>query len=756
MVLLVIAITAVLASFVPKMEADVTLKSGVNMEAPEYKRYQEFVKVFGEEEYILIAVKKGSQSSTSAILKSIETITDRLQRSDNVVEVISPTHLKLFQKRQDLFGTYRIVREEHGELNLPEDAELERIRAALPVIDLLVSRDRDSFGILLTTEEEHRYEPAVIEKTLKNIDSIVKQNLPGDAEYRIVGASVIRNAIQGYNIKTAYTFGVLCLLISTAVSYYIFKSLRAMFITVLVVTLCDLWILGLMAIFGIQINSTTALAFGLVLISSVEPVIHLVTHFNDCVRSSGDRIVAAKKSLMMGAGPCLVTSLTTAFGFSSLIVASLPMVRQLGIILSLGPLLAFVLAVVLTPALLIFMKPLKPAVYDRMAGDLVHLGFVRAQNVVFRHHKLCMGIIFLIIAVMFAGAPRIRSDTQILRMLTDGTPEMSDLRFVEKGLGPVNFLELVLEGKENTFKDPEAWKKVKVLEQQLRQLPEVVNTDSLLPLLVYIDELASDSETGAENLLTKPGAVSQLIGMISMTPEGAKVRSRFLDDKYSQLHISVRIKNSPSTTIADTVEQVRSVASREMQGTATVVVTGDLAVFEAQASDIVNSQAYSLLLAVLYMSCLLGLHFRSLALGIASLFPQILPQAVIFGTMGWFGISLDSVTVFAASVSIGLTVDNTVHSLTQMKREIQNSAGKVDIKACISAAYQVTGRAMISNHAVIFFGFIMLLISPFRPVINFGILGSLAIAFALIGDLIFMPSVILSSKTFRKMLGEKT
>jgi predicted RND superfamily exporter protein len=59
---------------------------------------------------------------------------------------------------------------------------------------------------------------------------------------------------------------------------------------------------------------------------------------------------------------------------------------------------------------------------------------------------------------------------------------------------------------------------------------------------------------------------------------------------------------------------------------------------------------------------------------------------------------------------------------------------------------------MISNHAVILFGFAMLLISPFRPVIAFGILGSLAILFSLVGDLVFMPSVILSSSLIRKML----
>jgi predicted RND superfamily exporter protein len=189
-----------------------------------------------------------------------------------------------------------------------------------------------------------------------------------------------------------------------------------------------------------------------------------------------------------------------------------------------------------------------------------------------------------------------------------------------------------------------------------------------------------------------------------------------------------------------------------MNGYGKVMVTGDLVVFEAQASEIVSSQTYSLLLSIVYMTILLTIQFRSFALGLISLFPQILPQAVIFGMMGWFGISLDSVTVFAASVSIGLTVDNTVHYVTQLKREISARGQTQTIEQCLSAAYDVTARAMISNHAVIFFGFTMLLISPFRPAGSFGILGSAAILCSLIGDLIFMPSVILSSSFIRRLL----
>jgi hypothetical protein len=157
-------------------------------------------------------------------------------------------------------------------------------------------------------------------------------------------------------------------------------------------------------------------------------------------------------------------------------------------------------------------------------------------------------------------------------------------------------------------------------------------------------------------------------------------------------------------------------------------------------------------MAVFYMSMLLTIQFRSLALGIMSLLPQILPQAVIFGTMGWLGIPLDQVTVFTASISIGLTVDNTVHYLTHLKRQMQASTGDPDVPKCLAAAYDVTARAMISNHAVIFFGFAMLLISPYQPVIYLGALGTLAIMFSLIGDLVFVPSAILASSRFRRLL----
>lgn len=751
-VLVVVFISACLAAFVPRMRADVTLKSGINTDAPEYAQFQEFVKHFGNEEFILIAVATDDPARIPTLLTALKKITEELERTDTIVEVLSLANLKVFQERKGRFGSYPLIVEDHGEVRLSDAPLLEKVRKALPFVDLLVSANGKTFGIMVRMDDRWSFDPPVITKLVEQIETILARNLPPGSEHRIIGAPVIRKAIQRYNVQTAYTFGLLCLVVATAVSFYIFKSFRATLITMVVVGLCDLWILGIMSWLGIQINSTTALAFGMVLISSVEPVIHLVTHFNESYKEIGDRTGAAKKALYLGAGPCLVTSFTTAFGFSSLIVASVPMVRQLGVILSMGPLLAFVLSVALAPAFLIAMKPLPPRVYRSMSSDLLSKGFDSTERFVLNNHRSFAIGLLLLIGVMVTGAPLIRSDTQIMRFLTDKTPEIQDVRFVEGRLAPISSLEIMVEAPENTFKDPAAWKRVKELERRLKEIPEVVSSESLLSLLEYLQNITSGRENASDELFTNPKAIPQLLAITSLSRDGKRMLARHLDEGFSRLHIGVRIKNSPGTTISQTIEHVRSAAEGVLSDLGKVTVTGDLAVFEAQASEIVSSQTYSLLLAVLYMSALLAIQFRSITLGFLSLLPQVLPQAVIFGTMGWFGIPLDSVTVFAASVSIGLTVDNTVHYLTQLKRVMRSGAHSGNVEACLRDAFKVTARAMISNHAVIFFGFAMLLISPFRPVIFFGVLGSLAILFSLVGDLVFMPSVILSSSLIRRML----
>jgi uncharacterized protein len=436
-------------------------------------------------------------------------------------------------------------------------------------------------------------------------------------------------------------------------------------------------------------------------------------------------------------------------------VSSIPMVFQLGLIMSLGVMLSFVVSVLVTTALLTSMRPINPRSYERMASDFVAQMLTRMENAIFDHYRLVTAVGLVFTVVMLASIPLVRSDTQVLRMLSASTQEIKDLRFVEERLTAVHSLELVIEAQDGAFKSPEAWKKVAELDDKLQRIPEVVSTDSFLPLLRYLHSLLGDSRWSVNNLFSNPALLPQLLMLTSLTDEGRRLTSRYLDDGSGRLHISVRIKNSPSVPITDTIEAVRSTAESVMEGHGRISVTGDIAVFAAQASALVRSQIRSLGLAFILITGLLMLNLRSVRLGLVSLIPNIPPVALIFGIMGWTGISLDSVTVFAASVALGLAVDDTVHFLTQLKLEMGAQRENGSIEHCVRRSFDVTAKAMLSTSTVLFFGFLVLVISPFRPVVSFGILGAASVLTALLADVIFMPSVILASPIVRRLLSKE-
>ncbi len=186
-----------------------------------------------------------------------------------------------------------------------------------------------------------------------------------------------------------------------------------------------------------------------------------------------------------------------------------------------------------------------------------------------------------------------------------------------------------------------------------------------------------------------------------------------------------------------------------------IYVTGRMLLLNEQTVGLVASQLKSLSLALAVITLLMVIQLRSLSLGLMSLIPNLFPLVSIFGLMGLFNIPLDSLTIFAAVISFGLSVDDSIHFLTHLKREIQNSNGKVDLLNCLKNAYATTSRALISTTAVLFLSSLALLFSPFRHVSSLGFLIASASLIALLGDLVVMPAVALKVKPLNRYLSEK-
>ena len=109
----------------------------------------------------------------------------------------------------------------------------------------------------------------------------------------------------------------------------------------------------------------------------------------------------------------------------------------------------------------------------------------------------------------------------------------------------------------------------------------------------------------------------------------------------------------------------------------------------------------------------------------------------MFGLMGWTGVIVDTGTVMATGVALGVTVDDVVHFMLMYRGGLKQGLGRRD---SIMVAYKGCGRAMYQSWGVMGLGLSVFALSPFTPTQPFGYLMVTLLSSALIGNLVVLPA----------------
>ena len=123
-----------------------------------------------------------------------------------------------------------------------------------------------------------------------------------------------------------------------------------------------------------------------------------------------------------------------------------------------------------------------------------------------------------------------------------------------------------------------------------------------------------------------------------------------------------------------------------------------------------------------------------------SLVPNLIPLLFAAAIIGLIGVELKAATSIIFAIAFGIAVDDTIHFLTKYK--IEREKGLSVIRSVYNT-YIDTGKAIILTTAILFFGFIMLSFSSFKPIFYIGFLLSVTFLASLISCLFVMPHFIL-------------
>jgi predicted RND superfamily exporter protein len=110
--------------------------------------------------------------------------------------------------------------------------------------------------------------------------------------------------------------------------------------------------------------------------------------------------------------------------------------------------------------------------------------------------------------------------------------------------------------------------------------------------------------------------------------------------------------------------------------------------------------------------------------------------------MGYFGIPLKPSTILVFSIAFGISIDDTLHFLARYRQELKTNGWRM--REAAAKAIEETGVSMFYTSVILFFGFSVFLTSSFEGTMAVGLLVSITLFFAMLTNLIILPSFLMT------------
>jgi len=155
----------------------------------------------------------------------------------------------------------------------------------------------------------------------------------------------------------------------------------------------------------------------------------------------------------------------------------------------------------------------------------------------------------------------------------------------------------------------------------------------------------------------------------------------------------------------------------------------------------VNNLSKGFVFALLAISVLLILMFRSFTLGAISVIPNLFPAAMAFGIWALIDGKIGFGMSVGITLTLGIVVDDTIHFLSKYKYAKDNLRYKNE--DAVRYAMDTVGIAMMLTTVMMSVGFGSMLFSNFTPNQDIAAITIITIICAVFVDLILLPIILL-------------
>lgn len=572
-------------------------------------------------------------------------------------------------------------------------------------------------------------------------------------DIRVSGMPYIRTMNAQNIIDEIGIFVGLALLVTSLIFWLFFRSYRATFITMLVVSIGVVWALGFIGWFQYEISVLMALIPPLIIVIGVPNAVFLINKYQKEVKKHGNQAKSLQRVISKIGNATLMTNITTASGFATFIFTNSQLLNEFGIIASINILAIFVLSILIIPIIYSFMHKPKEKHLKHLERKWIDAIVDWMENTV-RHHRISIyASTVIIIIVSIIGVYMIRVSGSIIEDMPKGEQFFEDIVFFEEEFGGIMPLEILIDTKRKKgVMNLSTLKRMNKLEEEIDEIPELSKPISILNMVKYSKQAFYKGNPKYYQLPTEQEK-NFILAYTKNSDTNSNMLKNFVDSTGQYARMTTYMKDIGTDKmeriekrIQDKIDKVFPKEKYE------VTLTGKALVFLKGTNFLVKNLAVSLSLAILLISIFMAWMFRSYKMIIISLIPNILPLLITAGLMGYLGVPIKPSTILVFSIAFGISVDDTIHFLAKYRQEL--IAHKWNVRKSVYAALRETGVSMFYTSIVLFFGFLVFTISSFGGTKALGGLVSVTLLFAMISNLLLLPSLLLSLES--KIANKKT
>ena len=717
-------------------------------------QYNKFLDIFGEEGNLILLAIKDSTVFTPAKFNAWNSLAKSFDSLSEVEFTLSIADVKKLKKdtKNRKFVLESIYTEELTSQKTI-DAVKKELFEKLPFYDnLLYNKETGTIQTAIYINKEIVNTPVrkafVFKKLIPIIDAFEKET---NLDVRVSGMPYIRT-INAQNIIDEIQLFVLgALLITGIIFFFFFRSYRATFITLLVVTIGVTWAFGFIGLFGYEITVLTALIPPLIIVIGVPNAVFLINKYQQEIKLHGQQAKALQRVISKIGNATLMTNITTASGFATFVFVKSQLLREFGILASVNILSIFVLALLIIPILYSFMEPPKKK-------HLNHLERKWMENVVnwmekmVREQRITIYITTVIVIILgIIGLYQIRVSGSLIEDMPKTKAFYKDIKFFEKEFGGIMPLEILIDTKkEKGVMKLSTLKRMDKINEVIESFPELSRPVSVVNLVKYSKQAFYKGNPKYYQLPTSQEQ-SYIFEYTKNSDGNSDMLNNFVDSTGQYARITTFMKDVGTDKMNDIQERLQQVVKKEFpEERYNVSFTGKALVFLKGTNYLIGNLVFSLSLAIFLIALFMAWMFRSFKMILISIIPNMLPLLITAGLMGFFGIPIKPSTILVFSIAFGISVDDTIHFLAKYRQELMANNWK--IRRSVYAALRETGVSMFYTSIVLFFGFLVFTVSSFGGTIALGGLVSITLLFAMVSNLLLLPSLLL---TFEDKIANK-